>query len=217
MEETNGKLIPKGMGTFLTSTDEQLLLVQRKHWFSLVYPLAIIAILGSLFFFAAFALFFSIFYHLYLFIAASVIIFLILINTITKVVIDWYFHFYVVTTRKIIEASYAPLFSHIINEVLMDQVRCTEIDIQMEGILNELLDMGNVILTFDRPTHQEEFSLMNIHDPKKAGLFLGNILDMNQHVSNRIWFRAKDNPHTFRFTEEIFPPYAARIGGGIAR
>ena len=91
---------------------------------------------------------------------------------ITKVIIDWYFHLYILTSKKILEVWYTPLASHVVNDILLDKVSCTEIDSRVHGFLNELLDVGDVVITFDRPTHQEEFVLSDIEQCDKVGKFM---------------------------------------------
>ncbi len=95
-----------------------------------------------------------------------------MVSLALRSIIDWYFNVYVVTSRKIIEVSYSPLSSHTINQVLLDQVRCTEIDTKIEGILNDVLDIGNVVITFDRPTHQEEFAFEYVKNPREIEKYL---------------------------------------------
>jgi hypothetical protein len=51
-------------------------------------------------------------------------------------------------------------------------VNCTEIDLKKNGIMGEFFDLGNVTITFDRPTHQEEFILEDLTDCERVGNFL---------------------------------------------
>lgn len=206
---------------FLTLPGEKFLLATRKHWFVLAVPLVItgivsfmLVILSSflLLFFPSFpTLFFSIMLLILLFAFAYS----------TKLVVDWYFHIYLVTSRKILEVCYSPFFSYNVNDVLLDQVRCTEVDVQTDGIINELLNLGDVTMTFDRPTHQEAFALLEIADPKKVGIFLGDALDFEKGESRvQTWYKQykkdKDNldgeqKNKFRFMEEIFPKSALEV------
>lgn len=212
----NGFAKDTKMKTFLTNGGEKLILVERQHGFVLILRLGTI-LLGTLIALTLFPLAFSYFsLSPKLPIVVSFIFLIIAINLIVKSYVDWYFHLYIVTTRKIMEASYAPLFSHVINEVLLDQVRCTEVDIQMEGIVKEIIDMGNIMVTFDRPTHQEEFCLINIKNPQKIGILLGDALDNMQHyfTGDPVWYRTKGG--VSRFTEQIFPRNIMPMGGGFA-
>jgi len=131
-----------------------------------------------------------------------------------KIVTDWYFHFYVVTDKRIIEISHAPLFSHTMCDVLLSQVRCTEIDVKINGIIHQLLDIGDIIVSFDRPTHQEEFVFYDIKDPRKIGAILGDEFTAltNETGQAVIWSGARretngdeKNTSKFKFIEEIFP------------
>ncbi|MDO8269424.1 MAG: hypothetical protein Q7T54_02000, partial [Candidatus Levybacteria bacterium] len=91
--------------------------------------------------------------------------------------IHWSFHLYIATTKQIIEVRYSPLFSHVVNSVLLDQIRCTEIDVEMHGLIPELIGIGNVELTFDRPTHKEEFVIRGVRSPRK----IANLLSAQLH------------------------------------
>ncbi|MBI4092132.1 MAG: hypothetical protein HY427_02945 [Candidatus Levybacteria bacterium] len=149
---------------------------------------------------------------------------MIFISTIIiRSIIDWYFSFYIATNRKIIEVSYRPLSSREVNEVLLDQVKCTEIDSKVGGAINEFLDIGDVIVTFDRPTHQEEFVFENVPDPKKIETHLESALCPMPMVQNDLapeedgdgegaWYiKSKGNPKKWRYAETIRP---ARIREG---
>ncbi|MEM4271140.1 MAG: hypothetical protein QXO70_03550, partial [Candidatus Pacearchaeota archaeon] len=122
---------------------------------------------------------------------------------------DWHCHFYLLTNRRVLEVSYKPLFSNTINNVILNQVKSTEIDIEKKGFINQLFDIGNVIITFDRPTHREEFCFMNIKDPRSVGFLLADVLDMNKTkldlMVNPVWYRSRENEKPYRITEEIFP------------
>ena len=114
------------------------------------------------------------------------------LSFITKNIIDWYFHMYILTTRKMLEIRYTPLSSYIMNDVLLDKVNCTEIDFRTKGIVNELLDIGDVVITFDRPTSQEEFVLRDIKSCHKLGSFLTRkLMDRETHesIQQTIWLR----------------------------
>jgi len=67
---------------------------------------------------------------------------------ISKMIIDWNYHLYIVTDHKILEMKYAPLANHVINEVLLDQVRCAEVNVNTDGFICELIDMGSVSIKF---------------------------------------------------------------------
>ncbi len=208
--DTSKMVLPEKLSAkedlFATTPEERLLLATRQHWFTLVPQFLVTSLIIALFIVGTFFTANRFLFSLPLLLSFLFISLLITVDFIVKITIDWYYHFYIVTTRKILEVCYAPLFSHAINEVLLEQLRCTEIDIQIEGVINEIIDMGDVIITFDRPTHQESFSLKNIQDPKKTGILLGDALDVIQHTQkNTRWYKDKNVPSAFRFTEDIFP------------
>lgn len=211
MENLNGKLTER-VQTLPHFAAEKLLFRRRQHWFTLFLPILATILLSALSIgitlFAASAVPSQIIF----FTVLSLIILAITTSGVAKLIIDWYFHFYVLTDNRILEISYKPLFSDKINNVILNQVKSTEIDINTVGIINKLLDMGDVVVTFDRPTHEEEFIFSNIKNPKSVGFLLCDALDVSKSAVNIkepevVWFRSKkkDSDDNFKFTEEIFP------------
>lgn len=115
----------------------------------------------------------------------------------TREVIHWFFHLYIITNRKIVEVSYNPLSTEISNSILLDQLRCTEIDAEVHGALSEILDIGTVVITFDRPTHQEEFRLTNIRSPRKTANSLSLKLYSFAQTPKGLWTRRGGKNYTY--------------------
>lgn len=205
MQHTNGPPSEKGMPHFLTLPREKLLLIKHKHWITLVIPFLIqgwigLTIIGILYLVLVFF-----FHQLLLFFLSSMTVFLFFFTLMAKTYVDWYFHFYIVTNRKIIEYCCTPLFSHSINEVLLDYVRCTEIDVSTDGLVNHLINKGDVTITFDRPTHEEELIFSDIHDPRELGEKLAAAFDMYKTDSSKegLWFHSKAGPKKYYFTDDL--------------
>jgi hypothetical protein len=179
---------------FLTLEGEELLIVTRKHPFTIILPIFFITFVMCLMILSAAILFTTLFPSPSLFITTVLLFISILLTFITKSIMDWHFHLYVLTNRKILEVWYAPLYAHVMNDILLDQVNCTQIDSRRNGFLNELIDMGDVVLTFDRPTHQEEFIFKDISKSYKSGVFLTRkLLDRSLHrpaAVQPIWFKS---------------------------
>lgn len=197
------KTIPE----LLMLPDEKLVISKHMHWFVIALPLVVTVLLEILLiFFATFSL-----SHIPLYFSVVLLSVLtltaILLSRIAKVILDWYYHLYILTDRRILELSYCPLSSHLRNEVLLDQVRCTEVDVQTNGLLNELLDKGDVVITFDRPTHQEEFKITNIYQPTHLATLLENQLLKPAHrqEENSMWYKNGKNPKRIRFIPSISP------------
>jgi len=157
---------------FLTLNGEKLLLVKRRHPFVIFFPILVTTFIICLMIFISAFFFTSLFPSPSLFITTVLLLISVLLTFITKSIMDWYFHLYILTTRKILEVWYAPLYAHVMNDVLLDQVNCTQVDFRRNGFLNQILDMGDVVLTFDRPTHQEEFVFKDVNKCYKLGVFL---------------------------------------------
>ena len=193
---------------FITLPGEKLILAQRKHWYSFVFPLSILAFIAFASIIGLIVLSSIFTSYIELLIASALFIAIAAATFIGKLIIDWYFNFYVITSKKIVEVSYRPVTSRHTNEILIDQVKCTEIDTRVDGIIHELLDIGDVIITFDRPTHQEEFVLADMSDPKKIESNLENALcpvgeDTRNVTGASLFNRAKEDPNKWRYLEEI--------------
>ena len=192
------------------NTRERILLRKRQHWFIIIMPVffsIVVAVFVTLILYYLFVLKIS---QVGLFMSSMPVVFLMTSSIIAKIIVDWHCHFYILTTNRILEVCYKPLFSNYINNIILNQVKSTEIDIEKTGIINQLLDIGNVIITFDRPTHQEEFRLMNIKDPKEIGFLMSDVLDIEKPdmMDAPIWYKSKNEEHRFRITEEIFPGHS---------
>lgn len=207
---------------FVTLPGEEIILVQRKHPLVFILPVSVALIFGIISLIGSVFLLPLVSPYSYLLISGILAVLMFISTVIIKSIIDWYFNFYIATNRKIIEVSYRPLSSREVNEVLLDQVRCTEIDSRVGGVINEFLDIGDVIVTFDRPTHQEEFIFESVPDPKKIETHLENAFCINSAFENNHatpiygnvdsgWFikEKKTDPKKWRYTERI-PPISIR-------
>jgi hypothetical protein len=193
----NGMITRGNWNIFLTLKGEELLLVKRRHPFVVLTPIIVIFCLTVFFISSAFVLFQNIFYSPSLFYVTMLLLISIGISLSTKTIIDWYFHMYILTNRKILELRYTPLTSYIVNDIMLDRVNCTEVDLQSNGFFNEIIDMGDICITFDRPTRREEFIWKDIQGSHELATFLTQqLLDGPLQTSanvlqqqNTIWFR----------------------------
>lgn len=183
--------------------NEELIFACREHWLPLVFRLLQTFLLGIFMAAACSSIFILLIHNIVLAASAFFLVMLITGMISVRVLVHWSFHMYIVTNKQIIEVHYNPLISHAINSVLLDQIRCTEIDVEMYGIIPELLGIGNVEITFDRPTHKEEFIIKDIRSPRT----IANLLSAQIHQvgnSNRqqtiqpLWARElKTNKYRF--------------------
>lgn len=187
-------MITKGeWENFLTLDGEKLFLVIRKHEFVVLFPIFLISLLSAIFIASSFLLFSQLLTSKPLFITSTLLVLSIAVSLISKQIIDWYFHVYILTNRKMLEMWYVPLASHVMNDILLDKVDCTEVDLKTNGFLNDIMDMGDIVITFDRPTHQEEFVLKDVRSCDKLGAFLTQkFMDRkNEDSIHPIWFRER--------------------------
>jgi len=205
----NGHIIKPIYESPLVDPHEKILLRRREHWLPLVISIVFTLTLGILLALLNLFLFLRVFPNISLFLTLNLVILLSSLTLISKLIADWHCHFYLLTNRRVLEVSYKPLFASTINNVILNQVKSTEIDIEKKGLINQIFDIGNVIITFDRPTHQEEFRFTNIRDPKSVGFLLADVLDMNKAeldlMTNPVWYRSRDKEKPYRITDEIFP------------
>ncbi len=213
MAKANGQ---QSLARFKATGPEKILLRQRQHGFTLFLPIVgvtLISFLSMVIVLAAAIIFPS---QIILFAILALVILAVTSSELAKIIVDWYFHFYILTGHRILEVSYRPFFSDKINNVILNQVKSTEIDIESNGIISKILDMGNVTVTFDRPTHQEEFVFANMKNPRAIGFLLCDALDTTKpeiqiKEPKVTWFKQRkkdeeeENSSHFRFTEEIFP------------
>ena len=207
------EVFPQHADTLFLLPGEKMILHKRQHVFAVIIPIIIASILGTVaLLFLASSLFF--FYHArFIIILASGCVITTILFLITKTIIDWYFHMYMVTNRRILEFQYRPFFSQDINDVLLDQVRCTEIDVQIHGYVHGLIDVGDIIITFDRPTHQQEFVLHDIKSPRKISTMLGELLNTPKDtmISYPTWYtNPTSETKEYIFSEQLYPrkPFA---------
>ena len=199
----------EGISFCLTLPGEQVLVAKRQHPFTLL--LRIIGLAGIwaiLIFFGTVA--YTLINSLPLFFAYALLTTAIAMNTALKVAIDWYYHIYIVTNRKILEVRSRPLFSDKIDNVILDQVRTTEIDTSMPSPIHELVDMGDVVLGFDRPSHEKPFVLEQIKNPEDTASFLSEILEGIMKPGS-VWLSNKRPNEVLKTTEDV---YSSGLVGG---
>lgn len=175
----NDRLFDAQITRFKLFEDEELIFACREHWLPLVLRLVRQAVTGLII--AISLSFVFIFFLKSMSLAISAFFLIVLLTNIVAVreLIHWCYHLYIATNKQLIEVRYSPLLSHAINSVLLDQIRCTEIDVEMYGIIPELIGIGNVAITFDRPTHKEEFVIRGIRSPRS----IANLLSAQIHQS----------------------------------
>lgn len=191
--------------TFLTLPREKLLILTRRHILFPIQSIIVILFLSSFLFVVLLALSVFSLIPLPFFLVSVFIICALALTFISKAVVDWYFHFYFVTTRKIAEVCYLPLSKHFVNEILLDRVKCTEIDVTKNGIIGHLLDIGNVSITFDRPTHQEEFVFWNVKKSREIGTLLTQKLieQYGEEAQKTVWYKSPHRAQPYTITDEI--------------
>lgn len=181
----NDRLTASQIENFKLFENEDLIFATREHWLPLIIRLVRTLIVSL--FIAVILSSAAILILNDILLSVSVFLLILLIGSILSVreLIHWSFHLYVATSKQIIEVHYNPLFSEAINSVLLDQIRCTEIDVEMFGIIPEIIGIGNVTLTFDRPTHKEEFVIKDIRSPRKIANLLSGQIHQNPQVRSQ--------------------------------
>lgn len=160
----------------MTNLDqEKTIIAKRKHW---IHPFLQVGIifLTSLLFFSTVLMAFSFINDWRLFLYTAFVIFIATFVVSAKTFVDWYFHFYVITTKRIIEISHSPMFFSRINGLLIDQIRCIEIEERRSGIIKEIFDYGDVVVKYDSATRSDSFRFSNIPSPSEFAYMLNKIM-----------------------------------------
>src|SRR5215469_9516871 len=103
MKNQNGMITSGNWNIFLTLKHEQLLLVKRQHPFVVIMPIFLTCCLTLFFIATAFIIFKDFFFSPSLFFVTSLLLLSTAISLTTKIIVDWYFHMYILTNRKILE------------------------------------------------------------------------------------------------------------------
>lgn len=198
--------VQENFKSFLTQPGEKLLFAQRQHKITLVMPILLALFLATLSLGISSVLYFFTSSVSILFICLSLTIVAILI-ILSRIFTEWFFHFYIITNHKLLEGKYVPFSSNKLNDVLLDRVKITEIDTNTDGIINQLLNIGDVIITFDRPVHQQEITFSRIkHVDKIANILSKQLTDNHIPTSpGEAWYKHKRNPGVMVYTEQISP------------
>jgi len=193
--------------SYLSTSEEQLLYVGKPSAITMI-PRFLVLLFGSIIFYTILHMVTLVYLGNPLFYILGIVAFIILVAlSVVLLILQWLFNFYIVTNKKIIDLQYAPPLSHNLSTILLDQVRCTEIDMQKNGLLRELLDIGDVTITFDRPTHQESFVLKGIRHPEQVDLYLGDALTSLRSDTpiQPFWFRPNQSVQKLQMGEDIYP------------
>jgi hypothetical protein len=163
---------------FITRPGEKLLFATSRHVFTLIGPFVSTIIFSIVTLVLAFFLQNS--FQFPVFVLVGVVFFVLLAAStiLMKLVVDWYFHFYVITNYKILEVCYKPFFSKDIYVVPLDQMRCVEVTAKTYGFLNTLYDIGDVTIQLDFLTHQDNFTMTNISSPQRTSIMLSDIFNL---------------------------------------
>lgn len=173
---------------FVTLPDEKVLVTKREHWSTLIAPVVLSLVLTIIFVGGAGALF-LLYSSPIFFIIAVLTVLLFSFHILAKTLVEWAFHMYIVTNRKLLELRHSPIASSSVDDVMLDQVRCTQVDTHTDGVLEQFLDVGDIDLTFDRPTHQQEFVIRNVEHYQVIGALLRDALIAPKGTSdNNIWY-----------------------------
>ena len=211
MEPSSFEINVKNKKSLFTFPDEEILIAKRQHWVVLASSFFLTPAAGLIFILASFVLFRWVMGDFFLFLLSTLTIIALCSTIIIKSVINWYFHLYIVTNHKLLEIDYKPFFAESISDILLDLVRCTEIDIHTDGIINQIFNKGDIYITFDRPTHEEGFVLKNIRSPRQTSVLLSEILTPGVLVSKKTtkhtWLKNKnkDKDNSFQYMEELLP------------
>ncbi len=175
---------------FITLNDEELILAKRKHWFVTLTPIVNTVFLVMMFIAFSYVGFLLYFSSYLLFIVTGLFAIVAGVSRIMKVIIGWYCHLYIVTTRRIIEIRHVPFSSYHVNDLLLDQMRVAEIDVDVGTIFNELVGKGDVIIQLDQLAREHAFRMSDVADPRKTAMYLTQIFgERRQSITGNTLYR----------------------------
>ncbi|MBI2611487.1 hypothetical protein HYW54_01935 [Candidatus Gottesmanbacteria bacterium] len=173
-----------GITHFLTLPQEEILLVIRPHFLTILPDLIITALLTILLFLSTILFFNFLMFHTILFALTLSVILISICSFLLWTIVNWYYHLYLITNKKIMNIYFAPLKSHCINTVLLDQIITTEVDIDINGAIGELFNVGNIKIRFGQPFQEELFTLENIQNPRRIGVYLSETFEEILTITN---------------------------------
>jgi len=144
--------------------NEQTIIAKRRHWLN-PFSQGITIVVFALGVFSSIIVIFSLFSDKRLVILSLLLVATVTIGLIAKIVIDWYFHFYAITTKRILEVAHSPIFFSKVDGLLLDQIRCIEIEERRSGPMKEIFDFGDVIVKYDSASRSGIFKFHNIPCP----------------------------------------------------
>lgn len=205
----DGTIINVDCSKFLTFEEETILVAVKKHPFTLI---ANFAVIGFVLLFLVVILFVGIYFitSFFILLVGTITIGLLGTGLIIHTLIDSYYHIFIVTNRKLLEVRFLPFAQSVVNEILLDQVKCTELDMKCDGFIHNIFNIGSVMLTFDRPTHQEVFLIPHISDYRKIGMIISQVIVAQRQVvkenqnmeAKEIWFKVPNQENKYKFMEE---------------
>lgn len=193
--KNNLQTVPQERSVLYTYPNEKVILVTRSHWSSILLSLSIIIFTSIILLTALLTAFYVIKFSMILFIASCLLLLVSTSLLVNQKIIEWYFHLYVISDKKILEIFHSPLIFGKVKEILLSQVRCTEVDSEMKGLLDHIFNIGDVTITFDRPTHEKEVVLKSIKHPNALCNHLSTFLvrQKENNPNSDYWVRDDQN------------------------
>lgn len=165
------------VSAFLTIPGERLVWASRKHSIGVLISIGI-TMIGLI---SLIAILFAVFSYFELswpvFLLTGMIVSILGLSLSLKTIVDWYCHIYIVTNFKILEVSSSPMFSHKSHEVLLSQVRVSEINVVIHNFMEELCNVGSITVEFDRLAHIEVLEITGVRGAREVGSILSTALE----------------------------------------
>lgn len=216
MENQNNRLV-KYYGeydskNFLTEDEEKVVLTKRAHWAILLARIVGVSVVSILLVFFAFFFFAILTLPVKLFLSSLILISILELSLVSKLIVDWYCHFYVLTNKKLLDVSYSPLFSESAYEVSLKEVDCSRITVKKNQILSNFFNIGSISLAFQGANFTQNFKLASIENPESTSLFLTEYFGISKEKNLRpFWERAREKMQPFTFIDSVFPKTLIRI------
>jgi hypothetical protein len=95
-----------------------------------------------------------------------------------------------------------PFYTDNVDEVFLDQVRTTEVDVQVPTMIHDFLNIGSIVISFDRPSHDKMFVISNISNPRRLGFHIADALEVLMQ-STPVWFNRQKTNDISKYSEDF--------------
>jgi len=168
---------PQKVSFYGKDSDEEIVLIVRRHWIAYVPDVLIVFLVLLLpFILAIFSSAFPILGTTVLYIGMMVMSIGIVSSLLLTTFLKWYYTVHIVTDQRIVVIKMNNAFYHSYSEAQLEKIE--DITHQHVGFLGTFFDVGD--LSVDTAGHEVDFKLTMLPRPKEMQDILNDLLEMKQ-------------------------------------